>query len=101
MFQIVNMIEQAVTEAVDNILPTLPNVCRCERCRADVICLTLNQLPPRYVVNRWGEIMSEAEFESAQRKAEVIAAVMKSVRKIAGRPHDDRPLRPGADRKEG
>ncbi len=91
MFQIVNMIEQAVTEAVDNILPTLPNVCRCERCRADVICLTLNQLPPRYVVNRFGTVLSRAEFDSLQRKAEIISSVMRSIRKIQEKPHDDHP----------
>lgn len=93
MYKIINITEKTVTETVDSILPTLTNVCCCDRCRADIICLTLNRLPPRYVVHRYGEILSEAEFESLQKKTEIIANVMKSIREIQELPHEDKPSR--------
>jgi competence protein ComFB len=93
MYQVANLMEKVVREVLEDILPTLSGFCGCERCRADVICWALNQLPPRYVSYRYGEILSEAEFESAQRRAEVIATLMHAVRRVQSLPHDDRPSR--------
>jgi competence protein ComFB len=91
-YRIVNIIEGAVTETVDSVLPTL-DACHCDQCKADIICLVLNQLEPRYVVHRYGQILSRAEFDAPQKHAEILSAVMRAVKKIHGRPHDDRPSR--------
>ncbi len=91
MYQVVNMMEKAVLETVDSVLSTISNVCPCERCKADIVCLTLNQLEPRYVIHRYGEILSRAEFDTPQRQAEIITAVMKAVHKIQLKPHIDKP----------
>ena len=93
LYKVTNILETLVPEMVDSILPSLIGVCTCEMCRADVICLTLNQVKPRYVVHRYGEIMSRAEFEGLQKKAEIISVITRSARQIAGKPHSERPAR--------
>lgn len=93
MYKVTNILEQVVTELVDEILSTLSNVCGCDRCRADITCLTLNRLPPRYVTHRYGEILSRAEFDRPQGRTEIITAIMAAIRQIQNRPHDDKPSR--------
>jgi len=89
MYKVTNILEKIVTEKVDSILPTLVGFCACEQCRADIICLTLNRLPPRYVVHRYSEILSWGEFETLQKKTEIVSTIVRSARQVAGNPHQD------------
>jgi competence protein ComFB len=89
MYEITNILEKIVTDRVDSILPTLDGVCACDQCRADIICLCLNGLQPCYVVHRIGEILGMAEFETTQKKTEIMTTILRSARQVAENPHQD------------
>ncbi|MDC7218593.1 MAG: late competence development ComFB family protein [Spirochaetales bacterium] len=63
------------------------DVCKCEDCVLDMVCMSLNKLAPRYRVSLMGSIYSTAqdgEFEE-----EVRNAVLEAVEKISlNRAHD-------------
>ncbi|HWP51466.1 MAG TPA: late competence development ComFB family protein [Clostridia bacterium] len=48
-----NVMEELVEDKVDRLWKT-HTACTCERCREDVIALSLNNLPPQYVVSDAG-----------------------------------------------
>ena len=48
-FQIVNCMEKAVFDHLDNIINENKTICKCEKCRMDVAVLALNTLKPHYV----------------------------------------------------
>ena len=89
MYEITNILEKIVADKVDSILPTMEGVCACKQCRADIICLSLNGLPPRYVVHRMGEILGMAEIETLQKKTEIVTTILRSARQVAENPHQD------------
>ncbi len=49
-FEPINLMKLLVNEWVDELIDEY-NGCTCDQCRADVIALSLNTLPPRYVSN--------------------------------------------------
>ena len=50
-----NVTEQLVSRAFDELLPSVPELCRCALCREDVLVYTLNRLPPHYTSTLTGE----------------------------------------------
>lgn len=42
-----NFMEEAVIETLDSVLKDL-DVCKCDKCKLDIIALTLNNLPAKY-----------------------------------------------------
>lgn len=49
--ELVNKMEQIVMENIESILARF-NCCKCKRCRKDIIAITMNTLPPKYVVKK-------------------------------------------------
>ena len=60
--------------------------CRCVRCRADLMALTLNLLPAKYVVTETGEVLSKIEATLPQKQADIWAALLESSQIIMGSP---------------
>ena len=62
------------------------DMCRCEQCRLDVMALTLNKLPPRYVVGNSGNVYVELELNGEQGRAEIITALVQAIERVNARP---------------
>jgi competence protein ComFB len=69
--------EEVVWSALDDILKEI-NMCRCDRCRIDIVAKALNDLPPKYVVTQKGEIYSKIDNLKTQFEVDVIAAITKA-----------------------
>ena len=54
-----NIMENLVEDEFERAKGSL-NCCTCEACRNDIIAYALNQLPPKYVATRKGEVYSRA-----------------------------------------
>ena len=62
-------------------------MCSCERCRADVKALALNNLPPRYVVSVSGDVYSHFDAMNVQMQVNITAAVASAIRIVRNSPH--------------
>ena len=62
-------------------------MCCCERCRADVKALALNNLPPRYVVSICGDVYSHFDAMNVQTQVNITAAVASAIRIVRNSPH--------------
>lgn len=85
-FQMVNKMESVVKLAIDDVLNKHPDLCRCSRCRMDMTALSLNNLPPRYVVTEFGDVLTQYDLESCQWKTDVMIAVVHALDIVKQKP---------------
>ncbi len=62
-------------------------MCSCERCRADVMALALNQMPAHYVVTTSGDAYIRANATSSQAQADIITAIMSGINIVGVNPN--------------
>ncbi len=80
---LVNLMEQLVIDRLDAAFDKF-NCCRCDKCRRDVAALTLNALPPRYVVAELDELPHLLEECSTK---EISAALVKAILQVKSHPN--------------
>lgn len=83
---IINYPELAVKEMIDEVLENYAqeksDVCKCDRCKNDVMALALNNLPSKYVVTDEGRIYTKVIFDQVGGKAQVISALVYAIQKV-------------------
>ena len=84
-----NAMEDAVEYQLNNLLPTMPQVCSCEKCRLDMASYALNRLPPQYVRTNTGALYKKLTNSSVQVEMEVMAAVISAIKIISAHPKHD------------
>lgn len=85
--EIKNYMETVVMQKLEELLKNRPDVCRCERCRLDIMAYALNNLPPKYYVTQKGELFSKAAALDRQLETDVLKTVIQGINKIAVSPH--------------
>ncbi|OAT81364.1 late competence development ComFB family protein [Desulfotomaculum copahuensis] len=85
-----NYTEEAVRRALPDVLQEYrlahPDTCDCQRCREDILALSLNQLPPHYVASNEGTIFTKVSFDQIGGKAQVIAAITNAIKTVSAHP---------------
>lgn len=88
-FKIKNCMEDVVLQNVDQVLKDYGDICKCEQCRCDIIALTLNEMPPRYVVSTLGETYTKTKVLDIQFKVDIFTAISKAVDIVKNNPRHD------------
>ena len=83
-----NLMEELVADKLDEYILDA-GVCTCERCRADIMALALNKLPPRYIVSISGDVYSRFDAVKTQFQADVIITVLNAIEVIKSRPRHE------------
>jgi competence protein ComFB len=78
--------EQLVARSYEELLPSVPELCRCEVCREDVLVYALNRLPPHYSATLKGEVVSKVELEAGQGSIDVTVVLLEGMRRVADSP---------------
>ena len=86
--EIKNYMEDSVLAAMKQILPGL-KMCLCERCWCDIAALALNELPPKYIVTRKGQLYTKLNIFEQQFSVDITTAIIKSAEFVAQRPRHD------------
>lgn len=84
-----NIVEGLVWDSLDGVLETKPDACKCEKCRADIVALALNHLPPKYVVTEMGETIARAEGLDNKVRIAVLVALAEAVELVSSRPRHE------------
>lgn len=77
MVQIKNYMEEIVFGQMKEVLADI-NVCTCEKCLLDIAAIALNDLPPKYVVTKKGELYSKINTLGQQFEVDVVSAITKA-----------------------
>ena len=73
---LVNKMEASVRQEVGRFFADEgKDMCSCGQCQLDIIALTLNSLPPKYVVTNIGNAVTNVNLGSNQWKADITIAV--------------------------
>lgn len=65
-------------------------LCDCTRCLEDVKALTLNNLPPKYVVIDQNDRVPKLTFYEGKYSSDITAQLLKACQKVSERPHHTR-----------
>jgi len=80
-----NYMEDAVAQNM-GVLIQESGICKCDKCRLDVMALSLNALKPHYVVSEAGNMYAKlSEFDN-QNKVDIISAITAAIEKIKTSP---------------
>ncbi len=61
--------------------------CNCEQCINDVLALTLNNLPARYVSTDKGEAYAKVQYFNPQLRSDIIREITLAVGQVNLKPH--------------
>ena len=82
-----NCMEEVVQDKMDVVLDQYPDCCRCEQCKYDIAALALNQLPPRYVSTRKGDVFVRVNEMNTESEVKVIQAIANAIEIVEKNPH--------------
>lgn len=80
-----NVMEILVEEKVEEMWKGKSG-CRCNECREDVIALTLNHMPPQYVVSHEGELYTKMKHVDARSLFEITKQIAVAMNIITSSP---------------
>ena len=80
-----NYMEEIVFNLIDDVLKDI-DVCKCEKCKMDIIAIALNNLPAKYVVTKKGELYSKLNLFRLQAEVDVVMAITKAAMMVKERP---------------
>ncbi len=88
MYKIKNYMEDVVISTSEDILK-LMDICKCEKCKADITAIALNELPPKYVVTAIGELYTKVNELEQQFSVDVQTAIIKAALIVGKNPKHD------------
>lgn len=88
MYRLRNFMEDAVTYKTNDILKTM-DICKCEKCKLDIVAIALNDLPPKYVVSQMGELFAKVNELTQQFEVDIESAIVKAATQVANNPKHD------------
>lgn len=81
-----NYMEIVVEDILPSVLVEEELECKCERCKEDIMAITLNNLKPMYVATNKGVVYSQLNQFSGQFNADVIREITIAIEKVKGDP---------------
>lgn len=84
-----NALETVVREMLEDRLSSFDLICTCDRCQLDVMAITLNSLPAKYVVKDIGIPFIKAQFLNDQDRANVLKALTEATEIVNKNQHHE------------
>lgn len=84
-----NVMEIIVWQSIDRVLDGVPTVCRCAKCKDDIVAYALNHLKPKYATTHKGETISKAMSLEPQYYLDVITALTQGINVVGRNPRHD------------
>ena len=87
--QLQNIMLNIVSDLLDQILLKRYNICKCEKCRTDIIAYVLSRIPAKYVTTDVGAISTLVEQEKVENEAEIIRKIIEAIKTIGKYPQHE------------
>ncbi|MDR1159392.1 MAG: late competence development ComFB family protein [Syntrophomonadaceae bacterium] len=87
MMKIHNVAEDFVYDMMELILKTKTDICKCDKCKADIAALSLNNLKPMYVTSEMGNVISRTEIMDSELRTSLLVNVTEAIEKVSANPH--------------
>ena len=80
-----NYMEDCVQEMIPTVLKGM-DMCTCDHCKMDIMAYALNNLPPKYIVTRKGQLYTKLEAMHSQFDADIVTAVTTGAKLVSENP---------------
>ncbi|MDD5347195.1 MAG: late competence development ComFB family protein [Candidatus Omnitrophica bacterium] len=84
--KIQNYMEEVVQDELELLLAEREDICKCQKCKFDMMVWTLNRLPPKYVITDRGRLYTKLKEQEVQFKADVVKELTKAIDFVSGNP---------------
>lgn len=84
--EISNYMERIVTENLEWLLAEKEDICKCYKCKLDMMIWALNRLPPKYVVTEKGRMYTKLKEQEIQFKVDVVKELTKAIMRVSRNP---------------
>lgn len=84
--KIQNYMEEVVQDELELLLAERNDICKCNKCKLDIMVWALNRLPPKYVITDRGRLYTKLKEQEIQFKADVVKELTKSIDFIGKNP---------------
>jgi len=85
VYKLKNYTEDIVAKKTDELLKVL-DICKCDKCRLDIMAITLNNLPTKYVVSEVGELYTKIKELEQQYEVDVETEIIKAAMMVSKNP---------------
>lgn len=82
----VNILEPLVFKLIEEQLKNHEGICTCPKCKADMAAITLNNIPPRYVVTDLGNCLAKTDLLDNQNSTILLVEVSKAIEYVSKNP---------------
>lgn len=86
--KVINMFEELTWQVLGEVLPRIPDACRCEQCQIDIFTLALNKLPPHYVTGK-RQFQEMLKIKRVEYNTRITDAIAQSVAKVRANPRTE------------
>lgn len=86
MVEIINYMETIAEEILEELLVDRQDICKCKKCKLDMLVWALNRLPPKYVVTDKGRLYTKLKEQEIQFHTDVIKELTKAIIQISKNP---------------
>lgn len=88
--ELYNYMEDIVSDALEALLADKDkeneSICKCQKCKLDMVAWALNRLSPKYVVSSKGRVYTKLQQVEIQSKADVTRELTKARQHISKNP---------------
>lgn len=81
-----NYMEDIVENVIDDVLGKRDDLCRCEKCKLDIMAWSLNRLPSKYIATQKGRVYAELDELNYQFSTDVTREVARAIDQIKDNP---------------
>lgn len=81
-----NYMEDAIIEELNSLFKGMKDICKCERCREDMVAWSLNRLPAKYVATDLGNVYTKLNQVKVQSKADIVVVLTKAANLVKEKP---------------
>lgn len=84
--KIQNYMEEVVQDELEVLLAERDDICKCQKCKFDMMVWALNRLAPKYVITDRGRLYTKLKEQEVQFKADVVKELTKAILYISKNP---------------
>ena len=85
--KIQNYMEDVVADELEWLCAERDDVCKCNKCKLDIMVWALNRLSPKYVITDRGRFYTKLKEQEIQFKADVVKELTKAIDFVSKHPH--------------
>lgn len=84
--KLLNYMEETANFELEKLLEGTKDICKCQKCKLDMLAWALNKLPPKYIVTDKGRVYTKLNEQTVQFQVDVIRELTKAILCISKKP---------------